>query len=50
MNVVDNLNSVQVINQPCMSSRNMRLLPWAAVIANTIGYINIYGKNINTVS
>jgi hypothetical protein len=31
MNVVDNLNSVQVINKPCMSSRNMRLLPWAAL-------------------
>ncbi len=24
MNVVDNLNSVQVINKPCMSSRNIR--------------------------
>ncbi len=31
MNVVDNLNSVQVINKPCMSSRNMRLLPRAAL-------------------
>ncbi len=27
MNVVDNLNSVQVINKPCMSSRCMSLLP-----------------------
>jgi hypothetical protein len=27
MNVVDNLNSVKVINKPCMSSRNMCLLP-----------------------
>jgi hypothetical protein len=31
MNVVDNLNSVSVINKPCMSSRNMRLLPRAAL-------------------
>jgi hypothetical protein len=27
MNVVDNLNSVKVINKPCMSSRCMSLLP-----------------------
>ncbi len=27
MNVVDNLNSVQVINKPCMRSRCMSLLP-----------------------
>jgi hypothetical protein len=25
MNVVDNLNSVQVINKPCVCSRTMRL-------------------------
>ncbi len=31
MNVVDNLNSVQVINKPCMSSRNMCLLPRATL-------------------
>ncbi len=31
MNVVDNLNSVKVINKPCMSSRNMRLLSWATL-------------------
>ncbi len=31
MNVVDNLNSVQVINKPCMSSRNMSLLPRATL-------------------
>jgi hypothetical protein len=31
MNVVDNLNSVEVINKPCMSSRNMCLLPRAAL-------------------
>ncbi len=27
MNIIDNLNSVQVINKPCMSSRCMSLLP-----------------------
>ncbi len=27
MNVVDNLNSVKVINKPCMRSRCMHLLP-----------------------
>jgi hypothetical protein len=31
MNVVDNLNYVKVINKPCMSSRNMCLLPWATL-------------------
>jgi hypothetical protein len=31
MNVVDNLNFVQVINKPCMSSRNMCLLPRATL-------------------
>ncbi len=31
MNVVDNLNSVYVINKPCMSSRNMCLLPRATL-------------------
>ncbi len=31
MNVVNNLNSVQVINKSCMSSRHMRLLPRAAL-------------------
>jgi hypothetical protein len=31
MNVVDNLNSVWVINKPCMSSRHMSLLPRAAL-------------------
>ncbi len=31
MNVVDNLNSVLVINKPCMSSRRMSLLPRAAL-------------------
>jgi hypothetical protein len=31
MNVVDNLNSVYVINKPCMSSRRMSLLPRATL-------------------
>ena len=31
MNVVDNLNSVEVINKPCMSSRRMSLLPRATL-------------------
>jgi hypothetical protein len=31
MNVVDNLNSVSVINKPCMSSRRMSLLPRATL-------------------
>ncbi len=31
MNAVDNLNSVQVINKPCMSSRRMSLLPRTAL-------------------
>jgi hypothetical protein len=31
MNVVDNLNSVLVINKPCMSSRCMGLLPRTAL-------------------
>jgi hypothetical protein len=31
MNVVDNLNSVKVINKPCMSSRCMSLLPRATL-------------------
>ncbi len=31
MNVVDILNSVYVINKPCMSSRNMCLLPRATL-------------------
>jgi hypothetical protein len=31
MNVLVNLNSVKVINKPCMSSRRMHLLPRAAL-------------------
>ncbi len=31
MNVADNLNSVYVINKPCMSSRRMSLLPRATL-------------------
>jgi hypothetical protein len=31
MNVVDNLNSVYVINKPCISSRDMCLLPRATL-------------------
>jgi hypothetical protein len=33
INVVDNLNSVKVINKPCMSSRNIG--PPSTVIANS---------------
>jgi hypothetical protein len=39
MNVVDNLNSVLVINKPCMSSRNMRLLPWATLHSDSEQFI-----------
>ncbi len=31
MNVVDNLNSVYVMNKPCMSSRCMGILPRTAL-------------------
>ncbi len=38
MNVVDNLNSVKVINKPCMSSRNMCLLPRATLHSDSEHY------------
>ncbi len=31
MNVVDNLNSVQVINKPCVCTRTMRLSTFSAL-------------------
>ncbi len=44
MNVVDNLNSVSVINKPCMSSRNMSLLPRATLHSDSEQLVNIlYG-------
>jgi hypothetical protein len=42
MNVVDNLNSVLVINKPCMSSRNMCLLPWATLHSDSEQIYLIY--------
>ncbi len=39
MNVVDNLNSVQVINKPCMSSRRMSLLPRATLHSDSKQYV-----------
>jgi hypothetical protein len=38
MNVIDNLNSVCVINKPCMSSRNMCLLPRATLHSDSEQY------------
>jgi hypothetical protein len=55
MNVVDNLNSVLVINKPCMSSRNMRLLLWAALrsdsehqqLTGTNNFLKSYNRTLN---
>ncbi len=41
MNVVDNLNSVKVINKPCMSSRRMSLLPRTALHSDSEQYVYI---------
>ncbi len=38
-NVVDNLNSVKVINKPCMSSRRMSLLPQATLHSDSEQFI-----------
>ncbi len=51
MNVVDNLNSVYVINKPCMSSRRMSLLPWATLHSDsehTVSSIFHMGSNYAT--
>jgi hypothetical protein len=39
MNVVGNLNSVYVINKPCMSSRNMCLLPRATLHSDSEQFV-----------
>ncbi len=42
-NVDNNLNCVQVINKPCMSSRHMSLLPRAALHSDSEQLV--YGEN-----
>jgi hypothetical protein len=45
MNVVDNLNSVQVINKPCMRSRCMSLLPRTTLHSDSEQYCTVEVKD-----